>query len=137
MSEAIHPLAGVIRSQRYRDYQRQRQYGTGDILLDNRIIFFGVSGGTFYSPEINDVTANVVIQQLLYLQYENKSQEIHFYINSPGRIGDLDPGDLRHHAVPRVPGGHLLHGHGGERGGDPAGQRRRWQGATPCRTPRS
>ena len=84
MSEVIHPLSGVLRSQRSRDYQRQRQYGTGDILLDNRIIFFGVSGGTFYSPEINDVTANIVIQQLLYLQYENKSQEIHFYINSPG-----------------------------------------------------
>ena len=38
-------------------------------------------------PEINDVTANAVIQQLLYLQYDNKTQEIHFYINSPG--GDV------------------------------------------------
>ncbi|NBO91765.1 MAG: ATP-dependent Clp protease proteolytic subunit [Planctomycetia bacterium] len=84
MSNVINPLAGVIQSSRYRDYTRQRQYGTGDILLDNRIIFFGCSGGTFYSPEINDVTANVVIQQMLYLQYENRSQEIHFYINSPG-----------------------------------------------------
>jgi ATP-dependent Clp protease protease subunit len=71
-------------SQRYRDYQRQRQYGTGDILLDNRIIFFGCVGNQFYQPIIDDVTANVVIQQMLYLQYENKNQEIHFYINSPG-----------------------------------------------------
>ena len=84
MSELIHPLAGVLRNQRYREYQRQRQYGTGDILLDNRIIFFGSAGGTFYEPVITDTTANVVIQQMLYLQYENKSQEIHFYINSPG-----------------------------------------------------
>ncbi|MBY0231731.1 MAG: ATP-dependent Clp protease proteolytic subunit [Gemmataceae bacterium] len=84
MAEASHPLDGVLRSQRYRDYARQRQYGTGDILLDNRIIFFGVAGNQFYDPVINDQTANVVIQQLLYLQYENKSQEIHFYINSPG-----------------------------------------------------
>jgi ATP-dependent Clp protease protease subunit len=75
---------GDFRSQRYRDYQRQRQYQTNDILLENRIIFFGCAGGTFYAPEINDITANVVIQQMLYLQYENRNQEIHFYINSPG-----------------------------------------------------
>src|SRR5262245_40438153 len=84
MSELIHPLAGVIRSQRFRDYQRQRQYGTGDILLDNRIIFFGCSGSSIYEPIITDMTANMAIQQMLYLQYENRSQEIHFYINSPG-----------------------------------------------------
>jgi len=30
------------------------------------------------------MTANLVIQQLLYLQYENRNQDIHFYINSPG-----------------------------------------------------
>jgi ATP-dependent Clp protease protease subunit len=83
MSE-LDPLPGVLRSQRYRDYQRQRQYGTGDILLDNRIIFFGCSGTNVYEPVINDMTANLVIQQMLYLQYENRNQEIHFYINSPG-----------------------------------------------------
>jgi ATP-dependent Clp protease protease subunit len=82
MFEHNHP--GAPRSQRYREYTRQRQYGTGDILLDNRIIFFGCSGSNVYEPIINDMTANVVIQQLLYLQYENRNQEIHFYINSPG-----------------------------------------------------
>jgi ATP-dependent Clp protease protease subunit len=70
--------------QRYREYTRQRQYGTNDILLDNRIIFFGCSSGNVYEPVITDMTANLVIQQLLYLQYENRNQEIHFYINSPG-----------------------------------------------------
>jgi ATP-dependent Clp protease protease subunit len=70
--------------QRYREYTRQRQYGTNDILLDNRVIFFGCSGGNIYEPIINDMTANLVIQQLLYLQYENRNQDIHFYINSPG-----------------------------------------------------
>jgi len=77
------PLAQPL-GQRYREYTRQRQYGTGDILLDNRIIFFGCSGSNVYEPIINDLTANLVIQQLLYLQYENRNQEIHFYINSPG-----------------------------------------------------
>src|SRR5579862_3230967 len=70
--------------QRYREYTRQRQYGTNDILLDNRIIFFGCSSGNVYEPIITDMTANLVIQQMLYLQYENRNQEIHFYINSPG-----------------------------------------------------
>jgi ATP-dependent Clp protease protease subunit len=83
MSE-LNPLAGALRNQRYREYTRQRQYGTGDILLDNRIIFFGCSGSNVYEPVINDLTANLVIQQMLYLQYENRNQEIHFYINSPG-----------------------------------------------------
>jgi ATP-dependent Clp protease protease subunit len=84
MSEYPFGLPIDPRAQRYREYTRQRQYGTGDILLDNRIIFFGCIGSSFYEPIINDMTANVVIQQLLYLQYENKNQEIHFYINSPG-----------------------------------------------------
>jgi ATP-dependent Clp protease, protease subunit len=84
MSEMIHPLGGTLRNQRFRDYTRQRQYGTGDILLDNRIIFFGMSGSHVHEPVITDMTANLVIQQMLYLQYENRNQEIHFYINSPG-----------------------------------------------------
>jgi len=62
--------------QRYRDYQRQRQMTLGDLLLENRIVFLeGV---------INDAMANVTVMKLLFLQYENKSQEISFYINSPG-----------------------------------------------------
>jgi ATP-dependent Clp protease protease subunit len=83
MFERTAPMADPL-AQRYREYTRQRQYGTSDILLDNRIIFFGAAGSSLYEPIITDVTANVVIQQLLYLQYENKSQDIHFYINSPG-----------------------------------------------------
>jgi ATP-dependent Clp protease protease subunit len=71
-------------NQRFREYTRQRQYNTNDILLDNRIIFLGSGLGNIYQPIINDMTANIIIQQLLYLQYENRSQEIHFYINSPG-----------------------------------------------------
>ncbi len=62
--------------QRYRDYARQRQMTLGDMLLENRIIFLeGV---------INDGTANLLVMKLLFLQYENRSQGIQFYINSPG-----------------------------------------------------
>jgi len=70
--------------QRYRDYARQRQLTLADLLLENRIIFFGCAGNSFFEPIIHDVSANITIQQMLYLQYENRTQEIHFYINSPG-----------------------------------------------------
>jgi ATP-dependent Clp protease protease subunit len=55
-----------------------------DLLLENRIVFFGSAGNTIFEPVISDPLANVTIQQLLYLQYESRNQEIHFYINSPG-----------------------------------------------------
>ncbi len=55
---------------------RQRQMTLGDLLLENRIIFM--------EGPIDDGSANVTIMKMLYLQYENKKQEIHFYINSPG-----------------------------------------------------
>jgi ATP-dependent Clp protease protease subunit len=84
MSDFTVPRPADLRNQRYREYTRQRQYGTGDILLDNRIIFFGCSGSNVYEPVITDMTANLVIQQMLYLQYEDRNKEIHFYINSPG-----------------------------------------------------
>ncbi len=62
--------------QRYRDYARQRQMTLGDLLLENRIVFLeGV---------INDAAANLAVMKFLFLQYENRSQAISFYINSPG-----------------------------------------------------
>jgi len=62
--------------QRYRDYARQRQMTLGDLLLENRIVFL--------AGVINDASAIEIVMKLLYLQYENRSQEIHFYISSPG-----------------------------------------------------
>ncbi len=60
----------------YRDYQRQRQMTLDDLLLENRIIFL--------PGEINDMRANTLVMQLLYLQSENRRKDIHFYINTPG-----------------------------------------------------
>lgn len=62
--------------QRYRDYARQRQMTLGDLLLENRIVFL--------AGVINDNSAIDIVMKLLYLQYESKSQDIHFYISSPG-----------------------------------------------------
>src|SRR6476661_1086378 len=70
--------------QRYRDYARQRQMTLSDLLLENRIVFLGSSPETGGNPVITDYLANVTIQKLLFLQYENRNQEIHFYINCPG-----------------------------------------------------
>ena len=70
--------------QRFREYMRQRQMTLGDLLLENRIVFLGSSPETGGNPAITDYLANITIQKLLFLQYENRNQEIHLYINCPG-----------------------------------------------------
>jgi ATP-dependent Clp protease protease subunit len=70
--------------QRYRDYARQRQMTLSDLLLENRIVFLGSSPETGGQSAITDFLANITIQKLLFLQYENKNQEINMYINCPG-----------------------------------------------------
>src|SRR5207253_116591 len=70
--------------QRYREYARQRQMTLSDLLLENRIVFLGSSPETGGNPAITDFLANITIQKLLFLQYENKNQEINMYINCPG-----------------------------------------------------
>ena len=54
----------------------ERSYDIWSRLLKDRIIFIGTP--------IDDYIANLVIAQLLFLQMENKSQDINIYINTPG-----------------------------------------------------
>lgn len=54
----------------------ERAYDIYSLLLKNRIIFIGTP--------IDDTIANLVIAQLLYLQYEDAEKDIKIYINSPG-----------------------------------------------------
>jgi ATP-dependent Clp protease protease subunit len=68
------PMAPVL--QRNRNYASQRQMTLSDLLLENRIVFL--------EGPINDGIANITVMKFLYLQYENRSQGISFYINSPG-----------------------------------------------------
>jgi ATP-dependent Clp protease protease subunit len=63
-------------NQRSRDYARQRQMGIGDLLLENRIVFL--------DGPIHDGSANLIVMKLLFLQSENRHQDIHLYVNSPG-----------------------------------------------------
>ena len=69
-------IAGFTSQNASRDYTRQRQMGIGDLLLENRIVFL--------DGPIHDGSANLLVMKLLYLQSENRHQDIHFYINSPG-----------------------------------------------------
>src|SRR3954451_16925577 len=58
----------------------ERAYDIFSLLLRNRIIFLG--------SEVNDVVANLIVAQLLYLQQEDPEREIQLYINSPGGSSD-------------------------------------------------
>ena len=54
----------------------ERAYDIYSRLLKDRIIFL--------SDEVNDVTASLVVAQLLFLEAEDPDKDIHLYINSPG-----------------------------------------------------
>ena len=88
MLPPIDPLAvaGPVQPvlQRWRDMSRQRTMTLADLLLENRIVFLGSSPETGGSPYITDYLANITIQKLLFLVTENKTQDIHMYINCPG-----------------------------------------------------
>ena len=78
MTERFRPDYPNVPSmnQAVREYTRQRQMGIGDLLLENRIVFMdGV---------ITDAAANMIVMKLLFLQSENRHQDIHMYVNSPG-----------------------------------------------------
>ena len=54
----------------------ERNYDIYSRLLKDRIIFLG--------EEVNETTASLTIAQLLFLESEDPSKDIHLYINSPG-----------------------------------------------------
>ena len=72
MTSAYIPIPFVIE----KTGRGERQYDIYSRLLEDRIIFIGTP--------IDDTVANVVIAQLLFLQKENRNQDINVYINSPG-----------------------------------------------------
>jgi ATP-dependent Clp protease protease subunit len=56
----------------------ERAYDIYSRLLKDRIIFLGSA--------IDDVVANTVIAQILFLQTEDPDKDIHIYVNSPGGV---------------------------------------------------
>ena len=53
----------------------ERSYDIYSRLLKDRIIFLG--------EEVNDVSASIIVAQLLFLEAEDPSKDIQLYINSP------------------------------------------------------
>ena len=54
----------------------ERSYDIYSRLLNDRILFLG--------EEVTDVSANLIVAQLLFLESEDPGKDIHMYINSPG-----------------------------------------------------
>ena len=54
----------------------ERSYDIFSRLLNDRIVML--------SEEVNDVTASLIVAQLLYLEAQDPDKDIQFYINSPG-----------------------------------------------------
>ena len=67
------PLVPMVIEQSSRG---ERSFDIYSRLLRDRIIFLG--------DEVNDVTANLVVAQLLFLESEDPNKDVQFYINSPG-----------------------------------------------------
>ncbi|MBQ1679012.1 MAG: ATP-dependent Clp endopeptidase proteolytic subunit ClpP [Oscillospiraceae bacterium] len=56
----------------------ERSYDIFSRLLNDRIVML--------SEEVNDVTASLIVAQLLYLEAQDPDKDIQFYINSPGGV---------------------------------------------------
>jgi len=54
----------------------ERSYDIFSRLLNDRIVILG--------EDVNDVTARLVVAQMLYLEAQDPDKDIQFYINSPG-----------------------------------------------------
>lgn len=54
----------------------ERSYDIFSRLLNDRIVFL--------ADQVNDVTASLVVAQLLYLEAQDPQKDIHLYLNSPG-----------------------------------------------------
>ncbi len=74
MSEKMQTLIPMVIEQTPRGYERA--YDIYSRLLKDRIIFVGTP--------IDDMVANLIIAQMLFLQMEDLNKDINIYVNSPG-----------------------------------------------------
>ena len=70
----------------------ERSYDIYSRLLKDRIIFLG--------EEVSDVSANLIVAQLLFLESEDPGKDIHLYINSPG--GSVSAGMAIYDTMPYI-----------------------------------
>jgi ATP-dependent Clp protease protease subunit len=92
----MQPLAYTVPMVVEQTSRGERGYDIFSLLLKNRIVFVGTP--------IDDVVANLIVAQLLYLAQEDPDRDIQMYINSPG--GQVDAGlaiyDTVHLIQPQV-----------------------------------
>jgi ATP-dependent Clp protease protease subunit len=76
MHDFYPPRAALVPTVVEQTGKGERAYDIYSRLLNDRIIFL--------SDEVNDVTASLVVAQLLFLEAEDPDKDISLYINSPG-----------------------------------------------------
>ncbi|MBI9015923.1 MAG: ATP-dependent Clp protease proteolytic subunit [Phycisphaerae bacterium] len=68
-------------------YQRTREMGLNEMLLENRCIFLDMPLDPSYLTSLGTI-ASVIIKSLLYLDNMKRGSDIHLYVNCPG--GSVD-----------------------------------------------
>ncbi len=76
MQDFYSPRAALVPTVVEQTGKGERAYDIYSRLLNDRIIFL--------SDEVNDVTASLVVAQMLFLEAEDPDKDISLYINSPG-----------------------------------------------------
>ena len=76
MQHSNYPRDTLVPTVISRSGNSERAFDIYSRLLNDRIVFL--------SDEVNDVTASLVVAQLLYLEAEDPDKDISLYINSPG-----------------------------------------------------
>ncbi|MBM6999563.1 ATP-dependent Clp protease proteolytic subunit [bacterium] len=76
MSQIVTPTSALVPYVVEQSPRGERSYDIYSRLLNDRIIFLG--------EEVTDVSANLVVAQLLHLESQDADKDISLYINSPG-----------------------------------------------------
>ena len=76
MHDFHNPYAALVPTVVEQTGKGERAYDIYSRLLNDRIVFL--------ADEVNDVTASLVVAQLLFLEAEDPDKDISLYINSPG-----------------------------------------------------
>ena len=76
MSNLYNPYASLVPTVIEQTNRGERAYDIFSRLLNDRIVVL--------SEEVNDVTASLVVAQLLFLEGQDAEKDISLYINSPG-----------------------------------------------------
>ena len=75
---SMQPPANIVPMVIETGARGERAYDIYSMLLKERIVYLGT--------QINDMVANLIVAQLLYLEREDPDKDINLYVNSPGGV---------------------------------------------------